>query len=56
MSTQPQAPVTVVPPMPTRRNAELLLLGFAAVITMVALLIVERRFPARELPRIDGWT
>ena len=41
MSTQPQAPVTVVPPMPTRRNAELLLLGFAAVITMVALLIVE---------------
>ncbi len=41
MTTQPQAAVTVVPPMPTRRNAELLLLGFAAVITMVALLLVE---------------
>lgn len=41
MSTQPQAAVTVVPPMPNRRNAELLLLGFAAVITLVALLIVE---------------
>ena len=41
MSTQPQPPVTVVPPMPNRRNAELLLLGFAALITMVALLIVE---------------
>jgi cell division protein FtsW (lipid II flippase) len=41
MSTQPQAPVTVVPPMPNRRNAELFLLGFAALITMVALLIVE---------------
>jgi cell division protein FtsW (lipid II flippase) len=41
MTTQPQAAVTVVPPMPNRRNAELLLLGFATVITMVALLIVE---------------
>ncbi|MDT5178657.1 MAG: hypothetical protein QOJ95_2855, partial [Mycobacterium sp.] len=41
MSTQPQAPVTVVPPLPNRRNAELLLLGFAALITTVALLIVE---------------
>jgi cell division protein FtsW len=41
MSTQPQAPVTVVPPLPNRRNSELLLLGFAAVITTVALLIVE---------------
>jgi cell division protein FtsW (lipid II flippase) len=41
MTTQPQSPVTVVPPLPNRRNAELMLLGFAAVITMVALLIVE---------------
>ncbi len=41
MSTAPQSPVTVVPPMPTRRNAELFLLGFAALITTVALLIVE---------------
>jgi len=41
MSTQPQAPVTVVPPLPNRRNSELLLLGFAALITTVALLIVE---------------
>ena len=39
--TQPQSPVTVVPPLPNRRNAELALLGFAAVITTVALLIVE---------------
>ena len=41
MSTQPQAPVTVVPPLPNRRNSELMLLGFAALITTVALLIVE---------------
>lgn len=41
MTTQPQAPVTVVPPLPNRRNAELFLLGFAALITTVALLIVE---------------
>jgi len=41
VNTEPQAPVTLVPPMPTRRNSELYLLGFAAVITMVALLIVE---------------
>lgn len=41
MTTAPQAAVTVAPPMPTRRNAELLLLFFAGVITMVALLIVE---------------
>jgi cell division protein FtsW len=40
-TTQPQIPVSVVPPMPNRRNAELFLLGFAALITMVALLIVE---------------
>lgn len=41
MSTKPQAPVTVVPPLPNRRNSELALLGFAALITTVALLIVE---------------
>jgi cell division protein FtsW (lipid II flippase) len=41
MTTQPQPPVTVMPPLPTRRNAELFLLGFAAVITTVALLLVE---------------
>lgn len=41
MTTQPQAPVTVTPPLPNRRNAELFLLGFATVITTVALLIVE---------------
>jgi cell division protein FtsW (lipid II flippase) len=41
MSTQPQAPVTLAPAMPTRRNSELLLLCFATLITVVALLIVE---------------
>lgn len=41
MTTAPQSPVTVTPPLPNRRNAELLLLGFAAVITTVALLLVE---------------
>ena len=41
MTTQPQPVVAVTPPLPNRRNAELLLLGFAAVITAVALLIVE---------------
>ncbi len=42
MTTQPQSPVTVVPPpLPNRRNAELLLLGFAAVVTTVALMIVQ---------------
>ncbi|AFM14851.1 bacterial cell division membrane protein [Mycolicibacterium chubuense NBB4] len=41
MTTQPQSPVAVTPPLPNRRNAELLLLGFAAVITTVALLLVE---------------
>ncbi|WP_285030276.1 FtsW/RodA/SpoVE family cell cycle protein [Mycolicibacterium sp. lyk4-40-TYG-92] len=39
--TQPQSPVAVAPPLPNRRNSELVLLGFAAVITTVALLIVE---------------
>lgn len=41
MTTQLQAPVAVTPPLPTRRNAELLLLCLAAVITVAALLIVE---------------
>ena len=41
MTTQPQAVIAVTPALPNRRNAELLLLGFAAVITAVALLIVE---------------
>ena len=41
MTTQPQAAVAVTPPLPTRRNAELFLLAFAALITTVALLIVE---------------
>jgi hypothetical protein len=29
MTTQPQSPVTVTPPLPNRRNSELFLLGFA---------------------------
>jgi cell division protein FtsW (lipid II flippase) len=41
MTTQLQPPVSVTPPLPTRRNAELLLLCFAALITVAALLIVE---------------
>ncbi len=41
MTTQPQSPVAVTPPLPNRRNSELLLLCFATVITTVALLIVE---------------
>jgi cell division protein FtsW (lipid II flippase) len=41
MTTQPQAAVAVTPPLPNRRNAELFLLGLAALITTVALLIVE---------------
>jgi cell division protein FtsW (lipid II flippase) len=41
MTTQLQPPVAVTPPLPTRRNAELLLLCFAAAITVAALLIVE---------------
>lgn len=40
-TTQPQSPVAVTPPLPTRRNAELLLLCFATGITAVALLVVE---------------
>ncbi|MBY0441602.1 MAG: FtsW/RodA/SpoVE family cell cycle protein [Mycobacteriaceae bacterium] len=41
MTTQLQPPVTVTPALPTRRNAEFLLLCFAAVITVAALLIAE---------------
>lgn len=41
MTTQLQPPVAVTPPLPTRRNAELLLLCFAALITVAALVIVE---------------
>jgi cell division protein FtsW (lipid II flippase) len=41
VTTAPQSPVAVTPPLPNRRNAELLLLCFATVITAVALLIVE---------------
>lgn len=41
MTTQQQPVVTVTPQPANRRNAELLLLGFATVITTVALLIVE---------------
>ncbi|CAJ1578320.1 FtsW/RodA/SpoVE family cell cycle protein [[Mycobacterium] wendilense] len=41
MTTAPQSPVAVPPPLPNRRNAELLLLCYAAAITTVALLLVE---------------
>ncbi|MDG4667354.1 FtsW/RodA/SpoVE family cell cycle protein [Mycobacterium sp. 236(2023)] len=41
MTTQPQPLVAVTPELPNRRNAELFLLGFAAVITTTALLLVE---------------
>ncbi|HEU0191498.1 MAG TPA: FtsW/RodA/SpoVE family cell cycle protein [Mycobacterium sp.] len=41
MTTQPQPPVTLLPALPDRRNAELLLVCFATLITAVALLIVE---------------
>ena len=41
MTTAPQSPVRVTPPLPTRRNAELGLLCFATLITGIALLIVE---------------
>ncbi len=40
-TTELPAAVAVTPPLPTRRNAELLLLCFAAVITIGALCIVE---------------
>lgn len=40
-TTELPAPVAVTPPLPTRRNSELLLLIFAAVITVAALVIVE---------------
>ena len=40
-STPATVTVAVTPPLPNRRNAELFLLGFAAVITTLALLLVE---------------
>ena len=41
MTTQPQPPVAVTPPLPNRRNAELLLLCFATAITAVAFALVQ---------------
>lgn len=41
MTTQPQPPVAVTPPLPNRRNAELLLLCFATLITAAAFAIVQ---------------
>jgi len=41
MTTQPQPPVTVTPSFPNRRNAELLLLCFATVITAAAFASVQ---------------
>lgn len=41
VSTAPQPPIMVTPALPTRRNAELLLLCFATAITAAALLIVQ---------------
>jgi cell division protein FtsW len=41
LTTAPQSPVALIPVLPTRRNAELALLCFAALITGVALMIVE---------------
>lgn len=41
MTTAPQSPVRITPPLPNRRNSELVLLCFATFITGVALLIVE---------------
>jgi cell division protein FtsW (lipid II flippase) len=41
MTTQQQPPVAVTPPLPNRRNAEVLLLCFAAAITVAAFAIVQ---------------
>ena len=41
LTTAPQSPVALIPVLPTRRNAEMALLCFAALITGVALMIVE---------------
>ena len=50
MTTQPQPPVTVTPSLPNRRNAELLLLCFATVITTAAFAIVQA-----NQERAIGW-
>ena len=47
MSTAPQPPVSVTPPLKNRRNAELLLVFFAAAITAIA---VRRIGTGKELP------
>lgn len=41
LNTAPQPPVAITPALPDRRNAELVLLCFAAMVVAVALLIVE---------------
>ena len=41
VTTAPQAPVTLTPAIPTRRNSEFALIGFATLVTGTALLIVE---------------
>ncbi|MEB3069296.1 FtsW/RodA/SpoVE family cell cycle protein [[Mycobacterium] vasticus] len=41
MTTEPQPPVSLIPVLPDRRNAELLLLCFATMIVAVAIMIVE---------------
>jgi cell division protein FtsW (lipid II flippase) len=41
VTTAPQAPVTLTPAIPTRRNSEFALICFAALVTGTALLIVE---------------
>lgn len=40
-TTEPQSPVAVVPPLPNRRNTEFGLLCFAALLTALALIIVD---------------
>jgi cell division protein FtsW (lipid II flippase) len=53
--TQPQSPVAVTPALPTRRNAELLLLCFATGVTVVALLIVEANQEKGLRPDLAGY-
>jgi cell division protein FtsW len=56
MSTAPQPPVSVTPPLKNRRNAELLLVIFAAAITAIALLIVEANQEQGLTPDLAGYT